>query len=262
MSHTTARTTRILSSLVLCGFSASAFAQEDAELQEGAEAGYSGPPIVERMLSGVHVCTGLTDGEPCGEDRWTMTVQSDGTRTLRSFLNDSGGGTQINMVMHSDAKTFRPISAFADVYFAGSFLGAGHFAVDGDVLRVSVNSPTEHFNETIDLPDTFTLLLHPISADGWHYGAGYDMIKGGEQMHSLCTMGAARRSVLCAINPIALEFLGMETLTVPAGTFDTEHYNFGENTEVWVTGPDRVMIQHEYTVIGSRYQLVEFDGDL
>ncbi len=238
-----------------------ALAQDSDEPREDARP-YAGPPVIERALSGVHVCTNLADGAPCGEDRWTMTVQNDGTRTLRSFLNQSNFGTQINLVMHSDAETFRPIHAFANVYSGGAFLGAGHYAVDGDTLRVSVSSLAEHFVETVDLPDTFTLLLHPISADGWHYGAGFDPDGPAVQMHNLCTLGSAGRSMHCAVYPIRLEFLGSETITVPAGTFDTEHYKFGENTEVWIAGRDRVMIQHEYTVRGSRYQLTELEGDL
>lgn len=251
----------LLSLVVAIAAAGTGFAQDSDEPREDARP-YDGPPVVQRTLSGAHVCTGLFDGKPCGEDRWTMTVQSDGTRTLRSFLNQSNFGTQINLLMHSDAETFRPINAFANVYSGGAFLGAGHYAVDGDTLRVSVSSPKEHFVETVDLPETFTLLLHPISADGWHYGAGFDANGPAVQMHNLCTLGSAGRSVNCAVYPIRLEFLGRETITVPAGTFETEHYKFGENTEVWIAGRDRVMIQHEYAVRGSRYQLVEFDGEL
>jgi len=245
--------------LFACCFSLSAFAQQDREPREDSEV-YSGPPVIERELNGVHKCTGIFDGQPCGEDRWTMTVHTDGTRTIRSFLNQSTYGTQINLVLHADSETFKPINAFANVYSDGRFLGSGLYAMDDDKLTVTVTSPIEYFVETVDVPDNFTLLLHPISADGWHYGAGYDLTKGGVQMHNLCTLGAAGRGVHCAVFPIALEFLGMETLTVPAGTFATEHYKFGENAEVWITGPDRLVIQHEYTVRGSRYQLVQLNG--
>ena len=257
------RSATFVSVWVLAWLTAPVFAQDSREeVQEQANAVYTGPPIIERTLSGKHVCMGLEDGKPCGEDTWTMTLHSDGTRMIRSHLNQSNYGTQIDLVMHADAKTFRPIHAYASVYSGGGWLGAGQYAVEDDTLRVAVTTPLEQFVETVDLPENFTLLLHPISADGWHYGAGYDKAKGGVQMHNLCTLGAAGRSVHCAVYPIALEFLGMEELTVPAGTFNTEHYRFGENTDVWITGPDRVMIQHEYRVRGSRYQLVELDGEL
>ena len=238
-----------------------ALAQDSDAPREDARP-YGGPVLIERALHGVHVCTNISDGTRCGEDRWTLTVQNDGTRTLRSFVNQSNFGTQINVVMHADAETFRPIHAFASVYSGGAFFGSGHFAVEGDVLRASVSSPSEYFVETVDLPGTFTLLFHPISLDGGHYGAGFDPDGPAVQMHNLCSLGAAGRSVLCAVNPVRLEFLGKETITVPAGTFVTEHYKFGENTEVWIAGRDRVMIQHEYTVRGSRYQLVELEGEL
>ena len=232
-----ARMYTLVIALIGSCLSAPSWAQNSREdLQERAERPYDGPLIVERAVSGVHVCTNMTNGTPCGEDRWTMAVHSDGTRMIRSTMGQSESGTQINMVMHSDAKTFWPINAFASVYLDVGWLGAGQYAVKGDKLHVSVNTPVEHFTETLDLPENFTLLLHPISADGWHYGANYDITKRDVQMHNVCTLGAAGRSVHCAINPIALEFVGMEEITVPAGIFDTEHYRFGESTDVWITG--------------------------
>ncbi len=171
-----ARTYTLVFALIAGCLSTSSLAQNSREeLQEQADSIYTGPPIIDRSLSGVHKCTLLNDGQPCGEDRWTMTVHSDGTRMIRSNMGQSESGTQINMVMHADAKTFRPINAFASVYSGGGFLGSGLYAMDDGKLKVTVTSPIEHFVETVDVPDNFTLLLHPISADGWHYGAGYDM---------------------------------------------------------------------------------------
>lgn len=237
-------------------------AQDERERMETVNPNYDGPPVIERKVSGVHTCTRIGTGEPCGEERWTITVHTDGTRTIRSFLDQTSQGTQINLVLRADADTFRPIEAFANVYDDGVSFGTGFYVVKGDTLQVTVNTPSESFVSNVDLPEQFSLLLHPISADGWHFGAGFK--KGGPpvQMHNLCTLGAAGRSVLCAVYPIPLEFVGMETVTVPAGTFETEHYKFGADTDVWIAGPDRVMIKHEYRVRQSRYELAELDGGL
>jgi len=227
---------------------------------EGARPAYTGKPVVARLISGVHICTGLTNNEPCGQERWTVTVHSDGTRILRSFLDQSIGGTQINLVLRVE-QDFRPIDAFASVYSRGKFLGSGFYAIEGDALNVSVNAPGGYFTDKVALPERYSLLLHPIAADGWHYGH-YNKARGGAQMTSLCTLGAAGRSVHCAMYPIRLEFLGNETITVPAGTFETEHYAFGQVTEVWIAGRDKIVIQHEYKVRGSRHRLTVLEGDL
>ena len=239
-----------------------AVAREEQERRDPDDArpAYTGKPVVSRLISGAHVCTGLTNGEPCGQERWTITVHSDGTRILRSFLDQSIKGTQINLVLRVQ-DDFRPIDAFASVYSRGKFLGSGFYVVEGDILNVSVNAPGGYFTDKVNLPERYSLLLHPIAADGWHY-AYYDKTIGGPQMTSLCTLGAAGRSVHCAVFPIRLEFLGHETITVPAGTFETEHYAFGQVTEVWIAGRDKIMIQHEYKVRGSRHQLAAIDGEL
>ena len=165
----------------------------------------------------------------------------------------------MNLIMRAD-ESLKPIDAFITVYSQGAFLGSGFYAVNGDVLDVTVRAPDEYFTDQIELPDDFSLLLHPISADGWHFGR-YDRAAGGPQPLTLCTLGAARRSVHCAPYPQVLEFVATETLTVPAGTFETEHYKFGDDADVWITGADRIMIQHEYRVRDSRWQLATIVGD-
>ena len=57
-----------------------------------------------------------------------------------------------------------------------------------------------------------------------------------------------------------LTFYGAETITVPAGTFETEHYRFGTppiSAEVWIHGPDRVVIKHEYARNDTRFLLTD-----
>ncbi len=221
---------------------------------------YSGNLVTARTITGKHVCMTMKDDKPCGTDHWTITEQNDGTRTIRSFHNGTLRGTQMNLVMRAD-ENLEPLEAFINVYSQGNFLGSGFYVVNGDKLDVTVRGPDEYFTDQVQLSDHFSLLLHPISADGWHFGR-YNRETGGAQPITLCTLGVARRSVHCGTYPLDLEFIANETLTVPSGTFDTEHYSFGGDTDVWITGRDRVMIQHEYRVRDSRWQLTEIDGDL
>ena len=215
---------------------------------------------VERVVSGTLECRTLEGAKPCGSDTWTLSVQTDGTRMLRAFTQQPDRGMQISIVLRV-AADFRPLEGFTQTYSEGKFLGTGFFAVNGNVLTASVKTPERQSIETIDVPQNFSLLMHPVSADGWHYGY-YDMAKGGVQESTRCVVGGARESVRCAMTKTPLEFVANERITVPAGTFETRHFKFGPNTEVWLAGPDNVMIQHEYRAFGTRYQLTELKGTI
>ena len=214
--------------------------------------------LIVRTVSGVNVCTNLADGGSCGTERWLITVYADGTRTLRTFLDWSNRASQLTAVLRVDEE-FRPVDAFAQTHSGGAFLGTGLYVVADGMLTQTIHTPTDVFSETTALPDRFSLLLHPVSADGWHYGY-YDMEAGGPQTGQQCTLGAAGRSVMCALSERPLEFVGTEDITVPAGTFTTQRFRFGDSTELWVTGPDRVVVQHEYRAGGTRYQLTEYQN--
>jgi len=245
----------ILSFCLVFQFLSQASAQDPASWRDT----YAGENVTVRSVTGAHVCTTMKQNKPCGRDHWTITEQNDGTRTIRSFHSGTIRGTQMNLIMRAD-KNLKPLEAFINVYSQGNFLGSGFYVMNEGKLDVTVKSPEEFFTDQVKLPENYSLLLHPISADGWHFGQ-YDLVTGGAQPITLCTLGAARRSVHCGIYPLELEFLANETLTVPAGTFETEHYRFGPDTDVWITGDDRIMVQHEYRIRDSRWQLSSITGD-
>ncbi|MDH3977827.1 MAG: DUF3108 domain-containing protein, partial [Gammaproteobacteria bacterium] len=153
---------------------------------------------------------------------------------------------------------FRPLQAYTSNYSEGKFFGTGLFAIEDNQLTAMVQTPDAIKTEIIEVPAQFSMLLHPVSADGWHFGH-YDKAKGGVQVLSRCTVGAARDSVRCGMRTVELEYLSDETLTVPAGTFKTERYRFGDDTEVWLTGPDNMVVQHVYNTFGTRYQLTALE---
>ena len=203
-------------------------------------------------------CRLITDDSLCGTDEFTLTLQSDGTRTLRSMTQQTDRGTQINIVLRVD-RDFRPLEGFTTDYMEGEFLGTGLFSVNGNELTALVKTPERQSLETLEVPERFSLLMHPVSADGWHFGS-YDMQRGGPQTATRCSVGGARESVRCALSEFTLEYLGDETIEVPAGKFDTQRFRMGENTEVWLAGEHRIMVQHVYRTFGTRYRLVALDG--
>jgi hypothetical protein len=151
------------------------------------------------------------------------------------------------------------MEAFSTAYDKGKLLGSGFYVADGGNLDVSTRGSAGFKSEQLPLPEKFSVLLHPPSLDGWHYGA-YDMKTAGPQPVPTFIFGGAGGGPRVAAFPITLEFVGREKVTVPAGTFDTERYHFGKDTDVWTTGPDRIMVRHEYRKSDTRYELTRIDG--
>ncbi len=225
-------------------------------------AGHSpAPPAngsIVRSVSGTLGCTTLVKGEPCGRELWTLTLQPDGSRTMRVFFDGGRDAQQINTIYRSDA-SFQFLEAFTNVYSKGKLLGSGFYVADGAHLGVTTHSDTGFMTERVPLPGKYSVLLHPPSLDGWHFGL-YDQAAGGRQPASIFIFGAADGGPRVTAFPITLEYVGRETITVPAGSFETEHYHFGKDTDVWITGADRIMIRHEYRASGTRFELTHIEG--
>ncbi len=208
---------------------------------------------IVRTVTGELDCRTLDKGEPCGREHWTLTVQADGSRILRAFYDGGRDAQQINTVYRSDA-AFHFLEAFSNVYSKGQLIGSGFYVADGNTLQVVTRDGTGFHTEQLPLPEPFSVLLHPPSLDGWHFGL-YDRAKGGPQPVSTFVFGAVDGGPRLAAFPIALEFVARERITVPAGTFDTDHYRFGRNTDVWIMGADHIMVRHEYRTSGTRFEL-------
>jgi hypothetical protein len=213
-----------------------------------------------RTITGELACSSLRDGAPCGRESFILTRQADGTRTLRVFSDQPARGNQISIIVRLDA-AFRPLDAFTQTYAMGQFLGAGFYAVRGDMLTTMVKTPDRDVTESMKVPEKFHLLLHPAAADGLHF-ALYDLALGGEQRIPRCAAGNARESVRCMIAPeVRLQYVGEETVTVPAGTFATRHFKYTDNTDVWVTGEDYVVVRHDYRGYRTRFELTAVSDD-
>lgn len=215
---------------------------------------------IARTITGEMDCRTLDKGEPCGREHWTLTVQADGSRTMRSFFDGGRDAQQINVVYRADA-AFHFLEAFSNAYSKGKPIGSGFYVADGGQLQVVTRDGTGFHAEQLPLPERFSVLLHPPSLDGWHFGQ-YDMARGGPQPVSTFVFGAVDGGPRVAAFPITLEFVGRERITVPAGTFDTEHFRFGRNTDVWTMGTDRIMVRHEYRKSNTRFELGRISGPI
>ena len=60
---------------------------------------------------------------------------------------------------------------------------------------------------------------------------------------------------------MSLERIGEETVETPAGRFDSVHYRLAGFSDVWIHGPDRLMVKMQVPARDLEYLLVRLRRD-
>ena len=70
------------------------------------------------------------------------------------------------------------------------------------------------------------------------------------------------KPVLGTLTPLKVEIIGPETITVPAGRFDTLHVRLSGINDLWITPKDRLVIKSVIAPRDLSYVLTSATGDL
>ncbi len=218
-----------------------------------------GPNInIARWASGTYAYTRISEPADRGWEKFHMNAYADGSRTMTMWHDLKARNAQFTVVLRVGAD-FRPEEAFLSYWVANGFKGSTLIRVDGDTLTASANGPAGVYEHSRDVPETVSIGTHPVSADGWHMWSDSGEV-GKAQTSTLYSVEASADVSKPPLGtPIELTFtrLGEETITVPAGTFETLHYDlFG--SKVWVTKQDRLMVRMVNERRDLQYVLTEF----
>lgn len=221
------------------------------------------------------------DGTERGREWFAVTWRRDGQVTLRAYCEIDDGEVERDVVqtMTSD---FAPIDCFVRLHVRGKFLGSGMIRFDHTEAECDVyNAEVGRLRQVIKLERPVpTLVTHPLSTDAL-LAAQFDHSKservqyweGG--MTSSPLLDGASGPLLSHNGRRAIEYVGRERVTVPAGTFDTHHYRLpmkprpdGTPTtyEFWAAHPDYVFVRGAVSGYlnnksgSGTYELVEYEG--
>ncbi len=220
------------------------------------------------------------DGTERGREWFSVTWRRDGQVTLRAYCEIDDGEVERDVVQ-SMTSEFAPLDCFMRLHRRGEFLGTGLIRItDTEAECEAFNAEIGRIRQVIklDMPVP-TLVTHPLSTDSL-LARRFDHSKservqyweGGFTTSPL--LDGASGPLLSANGRRAIEYVGPERVTVPAGTFDTHHYRIlmrprpdGTPTgyEIWATHPDYVFVRG--TVSGylnnksgaGTYELVEYE---
>jgi hypothetical protein len=249
------RAAMLLAVLPLCVEWAAAQQQQPAAENTGPNA------AITRRAAGVYRYETLSDARVRGEERFQLFVHPDGSRTLSIWHDLAARNAQFTVVLRNGAD-FRPLDAFVSYWNGGRFKGAAHFLIDGATLTATSRGPAGVVPQRLAVPAVFSMGTHPVAADGWHT-AGYDLARGGSQTLTLYSLEAGTdvsKPVLGTLRSIDVERLGIETVEVPAGRFEAELWRLAGVNDLWVVGPDRLVVKSVIAVRDLQYVLTQFEA--
>ncbi len=183
-------------------------------------------------------------GEVWGSEWWHLTAHTDGTRTMQAINRMETSGTQRHVTLRV-AEDFRPLEVTAVYHTGGEWRGTGLFSVSGNTLKAMLSTPNGIIRQTREVPDHFSFIPHPLSTNAWGTWY-YDRAAGGPQEQTFYDMDSRAESagsMLGTMYTESLEFMGTEEITTPAGTFSTERFRSTEDVDLYLTGPDAILVK-------------------
>lgn len=213
-------------------------------------------------------------GERGGES-FSVTVQPDGTRTLRAVC-ELAEEELLRDVIYTVDGSWQPQDAYVRLTVAGHFRGASWFRFDDAGAECEgVTTADGRFRQRVDLGHRPRLFApHPVVSDGWQ-AAAYDFGRGpGMQRLEDCANSSSRpdggSGPLLDIVYKDLEYLADEPVDVPAGRFEGRRMKIHPRQgamagwpplEFWVTGEDHLLLRLRWDLLQTTYELVELEGD-
>lgn len=199
-------------------------------------------------------------GEVNGSEEWHVTVHPDGSRTLQTRNRLDQAGYQRH-VTHRVAENFRPLEITSVYWVKGEWRGTGLFSIDGNALEAIVKTPDGLIRQSRTVPDNFSFIPHPLQTNAWPTWY-YDKTKGGPQTMTVYDMDAGAQAVSSMLGKMyeqTLAYVGEEEMTVPAGTFTTDHFRIDDAVDLYITGPDAIMVRFVWKPADRDYVLTELE---
>ena len=198
------------------------------------------------------------EGQERGRETFTWTHHSDNKRTLRARCEiDEPDPTVHRDIVYSLDENDRPMDCFVRLTIGDKFMGSGLFIVGEDTVECESYGPSiGRMSQTMALNGEFDGFgTHPIVADAY-ITKKIDRSLGAHKRKFRCFLpspdhrGATPPMIVESV--IELGYVGDETVTVAAGTFDCHHFQFTDDEggmvaangeahpayDVWVTADD------------------------
>lgn len=203
------------------------------------------------------------EGEERGREEFTFTKHTDGTRTMRALCEiEEPSPTVMRDITYSLDANDMPTDCFVRLVIGDKFMGAGLFRITEDAVECESFGPSiGRLSQTMPIIGKFDGFgTHPIQGDAY-ITKKVDKSKGPHTQPLRTFLPSpdhrgATPPMISEVN-IYLEYVGDETVTVAAGTFEASHFRFTDpdagmagadgahpDYDVWVTADeDAIFLQ-------------------
>jgi len=174
------------------------------------------------------------DGALWGTEEWQMTRGADGIRVMSAHCEMRFGDDDVVrdsvISVHAD---FHPHDAFVRIMNHGRVTGTGWFRFgDDEAICESWTEAEGRISQSMPIQRPIRGFgIHAVQGDGWlastfpyDKGAGHVQFFGRNLLHSTHHFGATGPFI--STTGSGLRYVGDETVTVPAGTFDCHRVAF------------------------------------
>ncbi len=223
------------------------------------------------------------DDKERGREWFSFSFREDGQITLRAYCEIDDARVERDVVYTMDEK-FRPLDCFVRLHSHGKFMGTGWMRVtDTEATCEVFNTELGRIQQTIPLTKRPGRMgSHPLSCDALAVPefdhSSPDKVQTLKAGLSTSPLLDGASGPLLSVRDLTIEYVGPETVTTGAGTFEAHHYRIPSidhgsthpsgtptSEDIWVTHPDYTFVRvevHGYlkneTGFG-RYELVELE---
>jgi hypothetical protein len=216
----------------------------------------------------------ITDGVgEMGREYFSVTVQPDGTRTLRAQCEMDDDQLLRDVVLTVNAG-WEPLDAFVRLTIAGQTVGSSWYCFEGRRAECQGRTATEgRISRTLLSSKTVESLgTHALHGDSWVVGRlrNYRGPPDAFPLATFATSTLPNGGSGPDLIPLSAGFsrildLGSEEVTVPAGRFATRHLRIivpnVDDFDVWAGGEDCLPVKSTSRGLKQTYEMVEIEGD-
>ena len=151
----------------------------------------------------------------------------------------------------------RPVEAALQYWIEGEWRASGTLSASGAQVLVQSRGPHGEASHTLKANGPFAVLPHQLAPDAWRVLL-YDKSIGGVQdlaVYDPAPLADGPDGLLGKMTTQKAEFIGPEQVIVPAGVFDCDHYRIGDSIDLYVTGPDAVLVTWRFAAIDREHIL-------
>lgn len=215
---------------------------------------------VVREWAGTLRMQAISDKRYRGVEEWRIFVHPDGSRTMM-LSKDFVAFNALQIMTKRVAADFRPIDVYAAYWVRDGYRGSMRVALDGDQLRAVSEGPGEPRTETHTVPREIAVITHGESMNGWYLWQGEPRSGEPQDLYEFNLSPAAPdgQNVRGILRNGSFQYLGDDTVTVPAGTFEAERYKI-MNIEMWITGEDRILVKQVIADEDKEYVLTKLEA--